>query len=72
MKLKNKLVFFFFWSETGRENVLEWGNAKQMHEMVRMKRSGLMVDTGHVFSVCQELSSAGRLRGRGIDTGDGR
>lgn len=43
-----------------------------MHEMVRMKRSGLMVDTGHVFSVCQELSSAGRLRGRAIDTGDGR
>lgn len=43
-----------------------------MHEMVRMKHSGLMVDTGHVFSVCQELSSAGRLRGRAIDTGDGR
>lgn len=39
---------------------------------VRMKRSGLLVDTGHVFSVCQELSSAGRLRGGGIGTGGGR
>ena len=38
-------------------------------EKVRMKSSELMVDTGHVVSVCQELSSAGRLRGRGIDTG---
>lgn len=37
-----------------------------------MKSSELMVDTGHMVSVCQELSSADRLRGRGIDMRGGR